>query len=44
MKQPAVIQPDWIDSTLASPYVLIVGLFISLVISVLELHSYSRKE
>jgi len=44
MKQPAVMKPDWIDSTLASPYVLIVGLFISLVISVLELHSFSRKE
>ncbi len=43
MDQPAILKPDWIDSTLASPYVLIVGLFISLVISVLELHSFTRK-
>jgi len=44
MDEPAVMKPDWIDSTLASPYVLIIGLFISLAISVLELHSFTRRE
>ncbi|PHO05307.1 hypothetical protein CSC82_03765 [Rhodobacteraceae bacterium 4F10] len=44
MSEPAVVRPNWIDSTLASPFVLIVGLFISLSISILELHALTRKE
>lgn len=44
MAEPTIIRPNWIDSTLASPFILIVGLFLSLAISMLELFAMLKRQ